>query len=101
MSQPYLQVIAHYFVRPGHGDEVSGLLGELAQMTRSEPANLYYQFFRSVEDPNHFVILERYSHAQGLEEHRNTSHFQQIGVQRIIPLLTSREVQSHMVGNSD
>ncbi|CPL09501.1 Uncharacterised protein [Bordetella pertussis] len=33
----------------------------------------------------------------GLDEHRQTAHFQAIGIGQIIPLLARREVESHMV----
>ncbi|MFZ6645361.1 putative quinol monooxygenase [Undibacterium sp. TJN25] len=97
MSTSYLQVIAHYFALPGNGDKVSSLLLELAQATRTEPKNLYYEFFRSPVDPDHFVILEQYSDADGLTDHRNSEHFQRLGFGTIIPLLDRREVSSHMV----
>jgi quinol monooxygenase YgiN len=97
MVKPYLQVIAHYYVKRGHGESVAALLGELATATRDEPKNLYYDYFRSPADPDHFVILEQYSDANGLAEHRETAHFQRIGLQSIVPLLARREVASHMV----
>ncbi|WP_345815853.1 putative quinol monooxygenase [Paraburkholderia sp. PREW-6R] len=97
MAVAYLQVIAHYFAKPGNGDAVLKPLTELADATRNEPKNLYYDFFRSPLDPDHFVILEQYSDADGLAEHRETEHFQRLGFGTIIPLLDRREVSSHMV----
>jgi len=97
MARPYLQVIAHYFAKPGNGDTIVKHLTELAAATRTEPKNLYYDFFRSPHDPDHFVILEQYSEADGLAVHRETEHFQRLGLGTIIPLLDRREVTSHMV----
>lgn len=93
----YLQAIAHYRVQPGHGDRVAGLLAELTAATRTEPKNLGYEVFRDIADPLHFVILERYTDASGLAEHRETEHFQRLGFGSIIPLLASREVSSYVV----
>jgi quinol monooxygenase YgiN len=97
MANAYLQVIAHYFAKPGNGDAIVKPLTELAAATRAEPNNLYYEFFRSPADPDHFVILEQYSDADGLTAHRETPHFQSLGFGTIIPLLDRREVTSHMV----
>jgi quinol monooxygenase YgiN len=97
MAQTYLQVIAHYFAKPGNGDAVLKPLTELAAATRGEPKNLYYEFFRSPLDPDHFVILEQYSDADGLALHRETEHFQRLGFGTIIPLLDRREVSSYSV----
>ncbi|VWC56229.1 putative quinol monooxygenase [Burkholderia lata] len=97
MNEPYLQVIAHFHAKPGNGDRVIELLAELAPLTRAEPKNLDYAYFRSPEDPDHVVILERYRDADGLDVHRETPHFQRIGFGAIIPLLDRREVSSYMV----
>ncbi|MGS0891575.1 putative quinol monooxygenase [Burkholderia stagnalis] len=97
MNPPYLQVIAHYFAKPGHGDRVIELLAELARETRAEPMNLDYGYFRAPDDPDHFVILERYSDADGLDAHRETPHFQRIAVGAIMPLLDRRDVTRYMV----
>ncbi len=101
MANGYLQVIAHYYAKAGHGDEVAQLLAQLAEATRSEPKNRYYDYFRSPAHPDHFVILEQYSDADGLAEHREMPHFQRIGIGSIIPLLERREVQSHMVNEGE
>ncbi|MET3821197.1 MULTISPECIES: putative quinol monooxygenase [Burkholderia] len=97
MNEPYLQVIAHFFAKPGNGDRVIELLAELAPLTRAEPKNLDYAYFRSPVEPDHIVILERYREADGLDVHRETPHFQRIGVGAIIPLLDRRDVTSYMV----
>jgi quinol monooxygenase YgiN len=97
MADVYLQVIAHYVAKPGNGDALVKPLTELAAATRAEPSNLYYEFFRSPLDPDHFVTLEQYSDAGGLAAHRETEHFQRIGVGIVIPLLVRREVSSHLV----
>jgi quinol monooxygenase YgiN len=97
MNEPYLQVIAHYFAKPGNGDRVIELLAELAPATRAEPKNLDYAYFRSPEHPDHIVILERYRDAGGLDAHRETPHFQRIGIGAIMPLLDRRDVSRYMV----
>lgn len=93
----YLQVIAHYFAKPETADRVAELLEQLGKASRLEPDNLYYEWFRSAGNPQHFVILEKYKSADGLERHRQTGHFQKIGVGQIIPLLDRREVESYRV----
>lgn len=96
-ATPYLQVIAHYHAKPGLGDQVSELLGQLTEATRQEAANLSYEFFRSPQDPDRFVILEQYADAAGLDAHRASEHFQRLGFGTIIPMLVSRTVTSAMV----
>ncbi|MEY0230714.1 putative quinol monooxygenase [Providencia manganoxydans] len=97
MNNGYLQVIAYYYAKQGMGEHVNQALIELAAATRTEPDNLSYQFFRSTENSDHFVILEQYQTANGLEAHRQTEHFQRIGVSIITPLLDSKQVESIFV----
>lgn len=86
------QVIAHYHANPGRGDDVVELLTALAEASRQEPENLSYWVSRSLEDADHFVIVESYTSADGFTAHREAPHFQEIGVGRIIPLLENRTV---------
>ncbi|MFJ5955343.1 putative quinol monooxygenase [Paenarthrobacter sp. NPDC092416] len=95
MTQTYFQVIAHYYVKPEETETVAELLGQLAEASRQEKANLSYEFFRSVHDSAHFVILERYTDAGGFAKHREYEHFKSIGVQRIIPRLVRREIETY------
>jgi len=97
MPTTYLQVIAHYYCRRGEETVLKALLAELAAHTRNEPMNLYYDYFQSPEEPQHFVILEKYTEESGLDVHRATPHFQNIGMRQIIPLLDDRQVESYMV----
>ena len=93
-------VIAHYFSRQGRGDKVNDALRQLAEASRLEPENIAYEYFRSPEDDDRFVIVETYRCPEGLELHRQTEHFQRIGVGIISPLLERNEVKSFHI-NAD
>lgn len=95
MSTSYFQVIAHYFPAPDEVENVLGLLGELATASRTEPANISYEYFQGAQDPAHIVILERYTDASGFAAHREYEHFKAIGLGQIIPKLTSRRIESY------
>lgn len=93
MTTPQFQVIARYFPQAGQTEAVLALLGELAASSRTEPANRAYDFYRGVTNPDEIVILERYDDEAGFAAHRDSEHFQRIGVGRIIPLLADRVVE--------
>ncbi|WP_434641393.1 putative quinol monooxygenase [Klebsiella sp. I138] len=101
MGNQQLQVIAHYYTLPDEAENVANALHALADATRQEPDNLSYAFFQSPEDRRHFVILERYRSAGGLDAHRATSHFQHLGIEVIAPLLEKKEVESFLVPEPD
>jgi quinol monooxygenase YgiN len=86
-------VVAHYHAEPEHADTVAGLVAELAAASRTEKDNLSYQVGRDLLDPAHFLIVETYNSAEGFEAHRESEHFQRIGMGRIIPLLASRVIE--------
>lgn len=92
MTNETYQVIAHHRAKPGTGDSVADALRELAASSRNEPENINYVVSRSLEDSDHFIIVESYRSADGFASHRQSDHFQAIGIGRIIPDLTDRSV---------
>lgn len=94
MKQQVFHVIAHYRARPGKGDDVAASLIELAIASRREEDNVSYDVARSLEDDDHFVIVENYSSEAAFTAHRGSEHFQQIGMGQIIPLLMERTVSA-------
>ena len=50
-------------VRPERADEWLGLVDEFTQAVRAEPGNLFFEWSRSVEEPNTFVLLEGFRDA--------------------------------------
>ncbi|MGO4238606.1 putative quinol monooxygenase [Pseudarthrobacter sp. YAF2] len=60
-----------------------------------QPFHPRYEYFRGVEDPQKIVILESYRTAADFQAHRDSQHFQEIGVGTIIPLLHDRSVSTY------
>jgi quinol monooxygenase YgiN len=92
-----VQVIARYVVSAGKQDEVLALLSTLAEASRGEPGNLAYEFYRQVGDDRSVVLLERYASPAALAAHRETAHFNDLVLGRIVPLLDSRVAEIYDV----
>jgi quinol monooxygenase YgiN len=90
---PELQVIARYTLAPGSEDEVLALLSQLAEASRGEPGNLAFEIYRGVEDPGTVILLERYADREAFAAHRESRHFKELVLERIVPLLERREVE--------
>lgn len=88
------EVVATYTTLAGNETAVLEHLRALAQASRQEPGNLRYEYFQGIEDPSRIVILETYRTSEDFEAHRQTPHFQQLGVEGIIPLLQNRTVST-------
>ena len=83
-------LIATYRGQPGQGDTIEPLLTELAAATRTEPGCLLYLVNRSTTAPDTFVLYEHYDDEEALAAHRESPHFQRIGVGQVIPMLEER-----------
>lgn len=75
----------------GAGDDAAGVMAELAEATRREPGAELYIPCRDPEDPNSFVIFEQYRDKAAFEEHGASTHFQELALGRLFPLMESRE----------
>ncbi len=90
-------LIVHYQARPGMGDEVAALLARHTAATRAEPGNLDFVALRGTEDPDSFVLYERYSSADAFKAHQASPHFEGIAVAQIRPLLAERRLEVRQV----
>jgi quinol monooxygenase YgiN len=94
-------LVARYYVRAGEGDEVEAALREMAGLVHErEPDCILYEVNRSREDPNEFLLYERYRDSAALEAHRETPHFKAIVEGRILPLVVRRDraFYTHVAG---
>ena len=80
-------------VRPEHADDWPALIGEFTAATRAEPGNLDFVALRLTEDPDAFVLYERYENQAAFEAHTASPHYEGIAVARIRPLLADRTVE--------
>lgn len=92
-----IALIVHYQAQPGRGDEVAALLARHTAATRAEPGCLDFTALRGVEDPDSFVLYERYASQATFEAHQASPHFRGIAVARIRPLLAERRLEFRQV----
>ena len=94
-------LIVHYQALAGRGDEVAALLARHTAATRAEPGNLDFVALRGTEDPDSFVLYERYSSADAFKAHQASPHFEGIAVAQIRPLLAERRLEIRRVVEPD
>jgi quinol monooxygenase YgiN len=92
-----LQVIARYTISTGKQDEVLALLPQVAEASRAEPGNVSFVVYRELGDDRAIVLLERYASREALAAHRETAHFNELVLGKIVPLLDSRVVELYDV----
>jgi quinol monooxygenase YgiN len=68
-------IVVKFPVRPERADDWLSLVHDFTEATRAEPGNLFFEWSRSVEEPNEFVLVEAFRDAAAGESHVNTEHF--------------------------
>ncbi|MFB6614305.1 putative quinol monooxygenase [Streptomyces sp. NPDC085524] len=68
-------IAVRFTVRPEHSDEWLSLVGPFTEATRAEPGNLFFDWSRSVDDPNRFTLLEAFADDDAAVAHVKSGHF--------------------------
>ena len=78
--------------KDAHG-EVLRFTTELRLRSLAEPGCLGYEVFTHLDDPGELLLIERYRDDAALQAHRLSSHYREMVVDRILPLLEGRQVE--------
>ena len=69
-------IVVKFNVKPEWTDRWLDLTRDFTEATRREAGNLWFDWSRSVENPNEFVLVEAF-HDDAAGDHVNSEHFQQ------------------------
>ncbi len=64
------------FVKPKSREEFIVATLENAKNTRKEPKNLRFDVLQCLDDKNRFFLYEVYTEEVGMNNHKNTDHYQ-------------------------
>lgn len=68
-------IVARFAVRPEYSGEWLEHVRSFTESTRQEPGNLWFEWSRSLENPNQFVLIEAFRDARAGVEHVQSDHF--------------------------
>jgi quinol monooxygenase YgiN len=68
-------IAVKFSVRPEVADEWLSRIMPFTSATRAEPGNIFFEWSKSVEQPNQFVLLEAFRDREAGEAHVNSDHF--------------------------
>jgi quinol monooxygenase YgiN len=80
-------IVVKFTVRPEHSGEWLEHVRGFTEATRREPGNLWFEWSRSTENPDQFVLLEAFRDGAAGGEHVNSDHFK-AAIRELPPLLT-------------
>jgi quinol monooxygenase YgiN len=70
-----LFIAVKFSIRPDVADQWLARVAPFTAATRAEPGNLFFEWSRSVETPNQFVLLEAFRDRTAGEAHVHSEHF--------------------------
>ena len=91
-NQNPIHVFATWKVKEGSVESVLALLETVSSESVKEPGNLFYTIHQSIADTNTIVLFEGYENEAAIDEHRDSAHYKDLVVGKILPLLDSRAV---------
>lgn len=68
-------IVVKFKVLDEYADQWLDKVRPFTEATRSEPGNLWFDWSRSVDDPNEFVLVEAFRDGDAPSEHVNSQHF--------------------------
>ncbi len=68
-------------VRRRYADDWVSLVEPFTTATRAEPGNLFFDWYRSVDDPTVYVLVEAFRDSAAGEAHVSSDHFKAATVQ--------------------
>lgn len=85
-------------IKPEYADRWPELCRPFTEATRAEPGNLWFDWSRSVDDPNEYVLIEAFTD-EGAGPHVESDHFKQMQGEfpqylQATPLIISKQIES-------
>lgn len=69
-------ICVKFKVKPEHADEWPALTKDFTEATRAEPGNIFFQWSRSVDDSDEYILIEAFQE-DAAEAHVTSDHFKQ------------------------
>ena len=96
-------IVVKFQTKPDYTDRFMDLVTPFTEATRNEPGNLWFDWSRSVEDPNEFVLVEAFLDDDAAGAHVNSEHFKASMVDMrpalaATPKIVSRKVEGDSWG---
>lgn len=68
-------IVVKFSVRPDRADEWPSIVDDFTTATRAEPGNIFFEWSRSVDNPNQYVLVEAFRDGDAGAAHVNSDHF--------------------------
>jgi quinol monooxygenase YgiN len=72
---PMIFIVVKFSVRPDVAEQWLSRVAPFTAATRAEPGNVFFEWSRSVEQPDQFVLIEAFKDREAGAAHVNSEHF--------------------------
>src|SRR5580704_5341443 len=72
-----ISIVVKFNVRPECSEDWIERINDFTVATREESGNLWFEWSRSVENPNQFVLIEGFRDSDAGADHVNSEHFKE------------------------
>jgi len=73
---PMIFIVVKHPVRPEFADQWPDLVSQFTVATRAEPGNIFFDWYRSADDRNEWVLIEAFRDSEAGKAHVESAHFQ-------------------------
>jgi quinol monooxygenase YgiN len=84
--------VAHWLTTDDARTDVLEYVAALATHSLAEPGCLGYEVLQALDDPNSLILIESYRDAAALDVHRSSTHYREMVIGKILPLLSDRHI---------
>lgn len=74
-NAPMIFIVVKFTTLPEHRDAWLSQVDAFTRSTRAEPGNLWFEWSRSVENPDQFVLIEAFRDGEAGGAHVRSAHF--------------------------
>ena len=94
-------ITAKFAVRPEHADAWPEISRSFTDATRAEEGNLWFDWSRSLDDPNEYVLVEAFRDDEAGAAHVGSEHFRTAQAELPQYLAATPKIVSQSVEQSD
>jgi quinol monooxygenase YgiN len=94
-------ITAKFKIKPEDAENWPQISAPFTRATRSEPGCMWFDWYRSLEDPTEYALVEAFRDGEAGAAHVNSAHFKQ--AQQDLPphLVATPKIISQMIDQDD
>lgn len=85
-------IAVKFTVLPERSEDWLDIVADFTAGTRQEPGNLWFEWSRSVDNPNQYVLLEAFENGDAGVAHVNSDHFKKAMAELPLAIASTPEI---------